>query len=345
MTYRNWVAGAVMLVWPLAAGAQEPALETDFGPGRSHGHAHGTGHRHDHKHDVPQRRAQGARPASHTGRPDPNRGQASQEHRHGVETEYMFGFTAGSDIDGVGQSKVVLDTTAGFGKRSGRYAAVTNKLEIGHTPLPYLHLALGLATAHHSISGVSEFEDRKQSVFDGASLELKYRLLERGASPVGLTFIFEPHWARVEEGSGERVTKYAAEFKLALDAELLRDKVYAGFNLLYEPEQVRAHATGELEREATIGVSGALAFRVAPGLFLGGELRYLRSYEGLGLDRYAGDAWFAGPTLYAQLCEHCFVAASWSRQIAGRSVAEPGQGLNLDQFTGHQAKLRLGVHF
>ena len=154
----------------------------------------------------------------------------------------------------------------------------------------------------------------------------------------------EAHGARVEEVSGERVTKLAAEFKLALDAELMKERVYAAFNLLYEPEHVRVLLTDSVDKDSTIGASGAVAVRVAHGLFLGGEVRYLRKYEGLALDRLAGDAWFAGPTLYAQLCESCWLSAAWSSQIAGRSAAEP-LALNLDQFTRHQARLKVGFHF
>jgi hypothetical protein len=213
------------------------------------------------------------------------------------------------------------------------------------TLFPNFHFAVGASTAYHRISGVTGLDDRRQYEFDGASLELKYRLLDRATAPIGLTVIFEPHVARVEEVSGERVIKYAAEFKLAADAELLRDRIYAAFNLLYEPERVRVIGSDEVEKESTLGLSGALVAQVLKDVFLGGELRYLRKYEGLGLDTHVGHAWFVGPTLFAKLSESWWLAAAWSIQVAGQSVDTPDQRLDLEHFTRHQAKLKLGAYF
>src|SRR4051794_31596698 len=48
---------------------------------------------------------------------------------HPVETENLFGFTLGSDIDEPGTNEFNLESIGAFGKREGRYAAANTKLE------------------------------------------------------------------------------------------------------------------------------------------------------------------------------------------------------------------------
>jgi hypothetical protein len=342
----------------------QKSLEEEFDPrGKAHrhghrhhhGHKHDHGHRHDHDHKraKPSEKKAAKKKQSHDHTHEPTRRAAhlhddahphSHAHPH-VETEHMFGFTVGSDVGEVGHKEVFVDSTWRFGKRDGSYTAGTQKLEVGVTPFANFHFAVGLSTAYHHISGVSGLDDRNQFLFDGVSLEFKYRLLDRATAPFGLTFIFEPHSARAEEVSGERVSKRALEFKLAADAELVPERVYAALNLLYEPERVRVHATDELEKESTLGVSGAIAGQIVQDVYLGGEVRYLRKYEGLTLDTHVGHAWFVGPTLFAKLSETWWLAAAWSVQVAGRAVDEPDLRLDLQNFTRHEAKLKVGAHF
>jgi hypothetical protein len=183
------------------------------------------------------------------------------------------------------------------------------------------------------MANVSVLDDRNQLTFEGLSFEAKFRLIERDLSPVGLTFIIEPEWARINETNGERVSKFGVEFKLAADVELVKEQVYAAVNLLYEPERERDIATGEVEKESTLGLCSALSFQLAKGVFAGGEVRYLRKYEGLGLDHNVGHAVFVGPTFYAKLSEHFWIAAAWGIQVIGRSEENPYLRLDLDNFS------------
>jgi hypothetical protein len=81
-----------------------------------------------------------------------------------------------------------------------------------------------------------------------------------------------------------------------------------------------------------------------PGVFLGAEARYLRRYEGIGLQELAGQALFIGPTAYFQLSERSRLTASWSAQAWGRP-AGPNAALDLVNFERHQARLVFGVNF
>jgi hypothetical protein len=88
----------------------------------------------------------------------------------------------------------------------------------------------------------------------------------------------------------------------------------------------------------------ALAAQVMPGLWLGGEARYLRDYGGAALNVFSGQAVYVGPTLYARLGRKAFVSAAWDIQIWGGAITAPG-ALDLANFERHQAKLRFGFEF
>jgi hypothetical protein len=84
--------------------------------------------------------------------------------------------------------------------------------------------------------------------------------------------------------------------------------------------------------------------QVRPGIFFGGEARYFRRYEGLGLDTFSGHALFLGPTVCAQLSQRSWIAIGWSIQVAGKSVDDPGR-LDLINFERQQARLLFGFTF
>src|SRR5262245_63683162 len=74
---------------------------------------------------------------------------------------------------------------------------------------------------------------------------------------------------------------------------------------------------------------------------VGAEVRSLRHYEGLGLNSFAGQALYIGPTLYATFGHGYFLSVAWNVQVWG-AVAACSGALELVNFEGHQVKLRLG---
>ena len=79
-------------------------------------------------------------------------------------------------------------------------------------------------------------------------------------------------------------------------------------------------------------------------MFLGGEVRYLRAYEGMGLNSLAGQALFVGPTLYVKVGSRLFVSLGWNAQVAGRATGFAGP-LDLENFAQHQTVFRIGASF
>ena len=138
--------------------------------------------------------------------------------------------------------------------------------------------------------------------------------------------------------------KYGTEFTLAFDRELIPDLSVAALNLIYQPEWTRMAATGQAEQESTVGAAMAVMAQIRPGLFLGGEARYFRKYDGIGLEQFEGQALFVGPTAFLKLTDRSRLTANWSFQAWGRSAGSTA-ALDLVNFERHQARLVLGVNF
>jgi hypothetical protein len=261
-----------------------------------------------------------------------------------IETKYIFGFTEGSSIGLQGEKEFSAEAVAALGKRDGRFFATQTKLEFEHTPTQFVQIEFGAIVASHDIENVTGLDDRHAVSFSGVFGEFRYLLIERGAtSAIAVTLSAEPVWRRIDETSGERVTNFEFETRVHADAELVADRVFLGFNALYEPETTR---TGDRawEKESTLGVSSAIALRPVPALLIGAELWYLRHYDGIAFNSFTGDAVYLGPTLYLQLSRKAFVTAAWNVQVAGREAGQAG-ALDLADFSRHRAKLKLAVEF
>ena len=239
--------------------------------------------------------------------------RASDEGAFGeIETKYIFGFTEGSSIGLQGEKEISAETIAALGKRDGRFFATQTKLEYEHTPTQFVQIEFGALLASHDIANVTGLDDRHAVSFSGMFGELRYLLVERSASsPVAVTVSAEPVWRRIDETSGERVVNFELETRLHADAEIVENRVFLGFNALYEPETTRT-GEGTWERESTLGASAAFALRPVPPLLIGAELWYLRHYDGLAFNGFTGEAVYLGPTFYLQLGRKAFLSGAWN---------------------------------
>ena len=234
--------------------------------------------------------------------------------------------------------------TDDFARNGGTYRAIGQEFELEFVPVKNVRVELGTTFASHYIRGVPGFEDRRQSSWEGVSIDLRYRFLERDEAPFGFTFAVENHASRVDETTAAAVRSYGTEFTAAFDRELIPNVVVAALNLTYQPEWTRIIGTGAAEQESTIGAALGLMVQWRPGFFLGGEARYLRRYEGIGLEELAGQALFVGPTAYFQLSKRTRLTAAWSTQAWGRPAGS-NAALDLVNFERHQARLIFGVNF
>ncbi|WP_454631368.1 hypothetical protein [Bradyrhizobium cenepequi] len=261
-----------------------------------------------------------------------------------IDTEHMFGFMIGTDIGHVGEREFQTETTGRFSRNGGSYRAVTQEFEAEFVPARNVRVELGGAFVAHQIAGVTGLDDRRQLTWQGLSLDLRYRFLDRETAPFGLTFAVESHADRVDETTAARIRNFGTEFTLAFDRELVPSFLVAALNFIYQLEWTRFLGSRAAEQEATVGAAVGVMAQIRPGVFLGGEARYLRYYQGIGLNEFEAQALFIGPVAYLQLSERSRLTATWSVQAWGRPAGSVA-ALDLVNFERHQARLVFGVNF
>ena len=160
-----------------------------------------------------------------------------------VDTQYIFGFTQGSDVGELGEREIEWATVGRFGKADGSYAMLASQLRAELTPFENFRFEVGAIVNYAAISGVS--------------------------APVGLTISAEPHWTRIDDASGELVASYGSEFVVAIDKELVANRLFAAFKLRYDPEWTHVLDSDAWQQQSTMGISAALTAQVEEGVFFG----------------------------------------------------------------------------
>jgi len=263
---------------------------------------------------------------------------------HELETKYIFGnFTVGSSTGIEGERAFEPDTTADFGKRGGRYGASQTELEYEYTPSQYVQIEFGPTVSAYSIHGVPGLDDASMAAINGFSGEIRSVLIDRGPSPLAVTMSLEPEFRSRDETSGVKVVNYELEAKLEADAELIKNRLFLGFNLLYEPETTRGDL-GIWQSEATLGASAALAFQIVPDVVVGADLWYLRHYDGIAFGTFTGDAVYLGPTLFWKISSKVLMSTAWETQVAGHEVGVM-PALDLTDFSRQRARLLFEFEF
>ena len=263
---------------------------------------------------------------------------------HELETKYIFGnFTVGSSTGIEGERAFEPNTTADFGKRSGHYGASETELEYEYTPSQYVQIEFAPTVSAYNIHGVPGLDDANMAAVNGFSAELRSVLIDRGPSPFAVTMSLEPEFRSRDETSGVKVVNYELEAKLEADTELIKNRLFLGFNLLYEPETTRADL-GIWQNEATVGASAALAYQIVPNVVIGADLWYLRHYDGMAFGAFTGDAVYLGPTLFWKISSKVLMSAAWETQVAGREVGVT-PALDLTDFSRQRARLLVEFEF
>jgi hypothetical protein len=265
---------------------------------------------------------------------------------HELETKYIFGFTTGADIGVPGEQSIEFETTAAFQKRGGHYSAVEQEIEFEGVPTDTFAYELSAHSTYHSISGMSGgLDDINRTGFSGLSANLSFAILHRGPeSPIGLTVTAEPEWERIDGDSGQFARNAGSTFTLIADTELVANRLYGAVNISYALEVGKATSDVDWEHSSTLGVTGALAYRFAPKITVGGELEYYRAYDGLLFDTFSGNALYAGPTLHVQFDSKTMLAAAFSTEVAGRAAGEQN-ALDLTNFERYHVNLKFEKEF
>ena len=263
---------------------------------------------------------------------------------HEVETKYIFGnFTVGSSTGLQGEMAFEPESEADFGKRFGHYAATGTALEFEYTPTQFMQVEFGPSVSYYNIHNVPGLDDRNLLSVNGFESDFRFLLLERGPSPFAVTLSVEPEFHSLDETSGASVQNYGLETKIEADTELIKNRLFLAFNLLYEPETTYSAIEG-WDNESTLGISSALAFQIIPKVIIGADLWYLRHYDGVAFNSFTGDAVYLGPSFYWQIAPKVLVSAAWEAQVAGHEVGVASP-LDLTDFSRERARLLLEFEF
>jgi hypothetical protein len=304
-----------------------------------------------------------------------------------TDSENIFGFTEGTDTQKQGEREISVDGIGRVGKRRfgppqipsrdspesrddddaasaavsrapagpaaplpGRstYRALNAKLGYQYGVTDDLSVELGLFGDARRVRNVADLPAKSFATFDGVSVELKYRLIERTReNPFGLAIEVEPRWSRVADVEGRGQDAFSLETKLLADLRIIPDRLWFATNLGWEPQTGRLRGTGQGARESMLSWSNALSLRVAETTFIGAEARYLRAYGGTYLNRLEGQALYLGPTLHHRIGKGAFVTVAYSGQVAGKD-RDPdlrNRALDLTHFERHNIKIKAGVEF
>jgi hypothetical protein len=261
-----------------------------------------------------------------------------------IDSEHLFGLTEGSDIGSKGERELELEAGGRLGKGGSAYRVLSQATALKLTLTDSFRVSPLIAFDHHHIRSVPGMADRSSWALGEVAFEMKYRALDRRTSPFGLTFSATPHWSPIDETSGDRASSWGGSFAALADRELIANRLFAAINLGFDTGASRVGATRVWEHDSGLGASGALSLRLSERVFAAAEVRFESAFDGMALDRYAGHAWFAGPSIYARLAENVWMSVVWSAQIAGHATGDP-RSLDLVNFERHLVKGRLGISF
>jgi hypothetical protein len=230
------------------------------------------------------------------------------------------------------------------GKNTGAFNDTASELEFKYTAFENFRISAAATLGYYDIGGVSGMDDRRDATLQSLSLNARYRILDHDRAPFGMTVSFEPHWGFADETSGVPLKHFGWEGDFLFDRALVPDFLFGAMNLHYDTDRAETGPGGGVEQQPTLGVFLALAGRAMPGVWIGGEARYLRAYQGAGLESLTGQALYLGPTLYARLGERAWLSVAFDVQARGQAVTAPG-ALDLVNFERYQANFRLGFEF
>jgi hypothetical protein len=257
----------------------------------------------------------------------------------------IFGFTSGTDVGKLGDHGIALESSGAYGSRDGRYRGLSQKLELSGTLVENWSFAGSVFGAWTDIRNSSVFADRTSYGFDGASFEIRRRVIERSATNrFAVTLAIEPRWARIDGKSGMQAPAFAAETKLQVDAPIVNGLYWAG-NINYAAGRARDPLNLTWSKSSGTSVSSAVTYEaVKDEFFMGVEGRYQQSWNSAFFGHLNGQGVFFGPTLAWKMDENVMLNAVLLPQIAGkaRGAASP---LDLDNFNRANYRVKLAVGF
>jgi hypothetical protein len=262
-----------------------------------------------------------------------------------VPGDDIFGFTTPTDVGKAGDTAFGNENDARLGKRSGTYNVLNPKYEFSRTVTDNWWVAGSFFLDRHHVRGVPALQDVNGAAFDGLSFEIEGRILKRSAgSPFAVSASMEPRWSRTDAVTGLPADAFNVGLKLFADAVIVPDRLFWAANLIWTPQIAqRPEERSRWLSTSTTLVSFAMTYQAAPWLFIGGEARYLASFDSALPERNVGNAVFVGPTLLWKISSKVTLNTTYQPQVFGHSNLNPALRLDLDNFERAQFRAKLGI--
>lgn len=259
-----------------------------------------------------------------------------------IDSEHMFGFTEGSDIGAPHQLEAEVEEIGRWGRLGGTYSAFSTNFNLKYPLTESFRIAGGLTATRFDSSGVTGIDDMARFAVDRIVAEFRWRPLDRETAPVGLTFVAAPFYGFVDDVSGTPADAFGATLIAIADRALIHDRLYGAVNLVWQFARVRPYATETYEDASLLGFSASFTTRIADWLYLGGEARYLRAFDGMALNSLAGQTVYVGPNFYMPFAKGMSLSGGWNIQTWGQTTGL-APGLDLASFDSQLFKIRFAI--
>ena len=277
--------------------------------------------------------------------------------------ESYFGYVVGADTQPKGHGEVSLAVTRRTDKDSGFYHAndvlldveygVTDRFSVG-IELEGFHLAYKDAFAKTDDTTPGVFADDvyptqfKGSALSRIGVNAKYQFQSPYTHNVGITLNTDLYYRwRYGRIDGGKTRQFSLEPNLIIQKNFLDDTLITALNLKVEIEN-RNFPNGDAENELKFEPSFGVTYRVAKGLFIGGETFYRT--DNLNGNFNHGSV-FLGPTLH-YAAKKWYVTATFQKQVTGTptysyntSAFFVDRGVNLEEETRNEARVKIGFNF
>jgi hypothetical protein len=264
-----------------------------------------------------------------------------------VPGDDIFGFSNTTDPGNKGDLQYFNENDGRAGKRDGSYGALNSKFAIGYTFADNWWVGGALFSAYNQASNVTGIANVDHLRFDGASVELLHRIIERSASnPFAMTLSVEPRWSLNDGVTGLPSQAYQSTFKIFMDAPVLADTIYWGGNIQYTIQTAQDPINiGQHLASSQLMLSSALTWQAGSNFFFGGEARFFTLSDNYTLSHEVGRALYIGPAALWKATDKIAFNVTYQPQVYGRSSTSPNQSLDLDNFERAQFRAKLNVNF
>jgi hypothetical protein len=275
----------------------------------------------------------------------------------------IFGFSSGSDVADLGAWGGALEYNGAFGTRFGTLQGHNIKAQVSTSPFPCLEVGPSLNYGFSRLNSRNTLTSFSNSAF-GGQIEFKYKLLGRSTHGIGLTIAAEPGYSAVDNKLNDPLAPLSASegsrlgtnsMKMLADFAIIPDRLFGAINVEYgqtwsSRERLGLNgcaslSTGAWCRGSALNLRAAVSAKVNDAFYVGLEAQHLRAYSGTFLNRLNGQSLFVGPTFFWQaIPDKLTVSGTFATQVAGQARGVRND-LDLNNFSRHIAKLKLGYSF